>query len=235
MLRPRRSLKNTKSPANTFRHSREVGNPVQLMIMPNQIFYATNNPGKLEEAKVICRRFNIEVLSPKDLNLEIDPEETGKTYYENALLKVQAFRPYVPSEIVLVGDDSGLEIPALNNEPGLHSRRWKDGKTAMTDQEALDYCLERMKMLSGRDREAHFVGTLVAHDGIQNEVVATGYLRGRMLESPLSDAPQLTGYPFRALFQELSTGKMLYELEEGEAPTHRDEAFRKLFQSLKFS
>ncbi len=97
---------------------------------------ATGNRHKLLELQTIAKPFGVEIISPKDIakknNLGELPiyEETGKTYKENALIKAKAF--YQWSGIPSLGDDSGLEIEALDNRPGLLSARYA-GKGATDD------------------------------------------------------------------------------------------------------
>lgn len=87
-----------------------------------KLLFATNNPHKLTEAREILKPCGIEVLSLKDAGIGIDVEETGRTFEENALLKAK-----VAHDITFMdcfADDSGLEVMALNNEPGVRSSRY---------------------------------------------------------------------------------------------------------------
>lgn len=107
-----------------------------------RLFYATTNPGKIFEVGKFLKPFGIDLLGPRDLGLSIEVSEEGSTLEENALLKTHA---YLNSgvEYPVLADDTGIEIDALGGEPGIHVRRWKDGKTRMTDQDVIEYCLER--------------------------------------------------------------------------------------------
>lgn len=90
--------------------------------MNKEIVLATNNKGKLLEYRNLLSPLGYVVYSPKDLNIESDPEETGSTYFENALLKARALTKLVPFPVI--ADDSGLEIKALGGFPGLRSARY---------------------------------------------------------------------------------------------------------------
>lgn len=95
--------------------------PVYRKLSDSELVIATHNEGKLHEIITLLAPFAINVSSAKSLNLP-EPEETGETYLENALLKARAcaMRTQKPS----LADDSGLEIIAFNDEPGLHTSRF---------------------------------------------------------------------------------------------------------------
>ena len=90
--------------------------------MITKLLIASNNPGKLEEIVDLLKDLEIQLILPKDIALELDIEEIGKTYIENARLKALAFceATGLPS----LADDTGLEVKALNGAPGLHSKRY---------------------------------------------------------------------------------------------------------------
>ena len=95
-----------------------------VISMKRELFLATNNAHKLEEYREILFPLGYLVYSPKDLNIDIDPKETGKNYRENAYLKAKAFAKVSPFPVI--ADDSGIEVTALNNEPGIYSARYAD-------------------------------------------------------------------------------------------------------------
>lgn len=86
---------------------------------------ASHNDGKVVELRDLLTQFNISIKSSKDFKLE-EPEETGKTFIENAIIKSEytAKKTGLPS----LSDDSGLVIPALNGDPGIYSARWAGPK-----------------------------------------------------------------------------------------------------------
>ena len=89
-----------------------------------ELLVATNNVHKLQEIRKILSPFHITVYGMKDLNISIeDPEENGKTYYENALIKATALQKVTTMPII--ADDSGIEIDALGEHvPGIHTARY---------------------------------------------------------------------------------------------------------------
>ena len=78
---------------------------------------ATHNPGKLREMSAILAELGVEVVSPKDLGITVDVEETGATFAENAMLKAKAI--CAAAGLPAIADDSGLCVDALNGAPGV--------------------------------------------------------------------------------------------------------------------
>ncbi len=87
-----------------------------------ELLIATNNSGKQVEIQDILGDLEIRLLTPKQLGITLDVEENGQTYAENALLKAHAF--FKTSQLLTLADDSGLEVDALEGQPGLHSARF---------------------------------------------------------------------------------------------------------------
>ncbi len=165
--------------------------------MKKELFYATNNPGKRFEAIKHLGHHGIKVTTPSDYEINIDIEESGNSLEENAILKAEAYSDLVTDTLIL-SDDTGLEIDALNGEPGIHVRRWRDGENAMTDEELIDYCLERMKGIPKKKRGAQFKTVLALNIPGKGIEIFTGILRGYILEeaSPI----RVEGFPFKSLF-----------------------------------
>ena len=127
------------------------------------IVVATNNKGKLRELSEMLIGFN--VLSQKEVGADVDVEETGTTYEENALLKARAVREYTNKYII--ADDSGLEVDVLNGAPGLYSARYAGDGT--TPDQGMDKLLENLKDYSPEEKTAHFISciVLIEPDGTQ--------------------------------------------------------------------
>lgn len=198
--------------------------------MSPELLYATNNPGKVNEVSKLLAHNGIKVVSPKDLSIELDVPEEGTTLEENATLKVKAFLLVSDGRVVL-GDDTGLEIDALNGEPGIHVRRWKDGETRMNDEEIIEYAIERLKDVPKGERGAQF-RTVLALALPSGEVeLFDGILRGEILEKPAE--LRVEGFPFESLFFVPKWGMLLGEAhkmsaqEQGERKNHRERALEK--------
>ena len=96
-----------------------------------KIIVATNNAHKVSELKNLINLDNFELLSMKDLNINIDIEENGNTFSENACIKAQALYNYINNpEYIVIADDSGLCVDYLNGEPGIYSARFSGGNDA---------------------------------------------------------------------------------------------------------
>jgi XTP/dITP diphosphohydrolase len=204
-----------------------------------KLLYATNNPGKLFEVSKLLESSNVEVISPQDLDIDLDIEETGETLEANASLKISAFLDYVTSDIIVMADDTGVEIDALNGEPGIHVRRWQDGKTRLTDQQVINYCLKRMQGIPPAKRTAKF-RTVVALGVPEKEIeLFDGILAGTIVEKP--GRLRYEGFPFETLFYIPEWGKLLGEVHDlpieekikQKLFTHRERAVLKALPRIK--
>lgn len=88
-----------------------------------ELIIASHNIGKIKEFKDIFEPLGYKVYSQNDKNIHLEVEETGTTFEENAILKAKAI--YELTHECVISDDSGLEVEALNNEPGIYSARYK--------------------------------------------------------------------------------------------------------------
>jgi XTP/dITP diphosphohydrolase len=126
-----------------------------------KLLIATTNQGKLAQYKKVLGDLHIELVSTSDLNLP-SVDETGKTLEENALLKARTY--FTQSGLSVISDDGGFEIDALGGEPGVYSRRWKTGDENVTDQELIDFTMEKMKDVPEDKRQARFRMVMVFID-----------------------------------------------------------------------
>jgi|TARA_B110000263_G_scaffold57977_1_gene49529 XTP/dITP diphosphohydrolase len=139
------------------------------------ILIATTNNGKLNEFKRIFN-FNesIKLLSLSDLYIDIDVEETGKTFEENASIKADFYHNI--SGIPTISEDSGLEIFILNGDPGIYSARY--GGKELNDSQRTDLVLEKMKNFKNPNRIAQFT-SVICGVGFKNEkIFSKGILEG---------------------------------------------------------
>ncbi len=89
---------------------------------PRRLLLATTNPHKIEEFRAILAGLPYGLVSPNDIGLPLEVEETGATFAENAMLKATAWAD--AADMLTLAEDSGLEIDALDGEPGIYSARW---------------------------------------------------------------------------------------------------------------
>ena len=126
--------------------------------MKNRILFATGNHGKMKEIKMIFSDMDVELLSLEDAGIEIDIEENGASFEENAILKAKAIAA-IRNEVVLA-DDSGLVIDALNGEPGIFSARYMGENTSYHIKN--NNLIQRLDEKNEKDRTAHFVCAIAA-------------------------------------------------------------------------
>lgn len=142
---------------------------------------ATNNKKKLKELSAILDTLGIDALSLKEAGVETDVEETGTTFAENARLKAEnAMRI---TGLPAVADDSGLEVFALNGEPGIYSARY--GGDLPDDEARYTYLLSNMRGIE--DRTARFVSTICCTFPDGDEILVEGEVRGEILEIAIGD------------------------------------------------
>ncbi len=161
----------------------------------NKLLIATTNPGKLTEIKRFLSDVPVELVGLKDVGITDSPEETGISFEENAILKAKHYAK--ESGLPTLADDGGLEIDALNGEPGVKSHRWIHSDREDTDEELIQYTLDRMKDVPDDKRGAQLrlVLALVMPDA--EVFTSEEKIRGIIPQKP-SDARH-EGFPYRSL------------------------------------
>lgn len=147
------------------------------------MIFATGNMGKMKEIKAILGDIGEEILSMKEAGIDMDIVEDGNTFEENAIIKAKAVMERTGQ--LALADDSGLEIDALNKEPGIYSARYMGEDTAYEIKNS--NLIERMKGVKGKDRSARFVCVIAAAfpDG---EIITTrGTIEGVIAEEPAGE------------------------------------------------
>ena len=145
--------------------------------MEKRIIFATGNQNKMKEIKMILSDLGMEILSMKEAGIDVDVEENGTTFEENALIKARAIAERLPSDIILA-DDSGLEIDYLNKEPGIYSARYagKDTSYDIKNQMLID----RLEGVPDEKRTARFVCAIAAVFPDGTEEVVCEAMEGRI-------------------------------------------------------
>lgn len=141
-----------------------------------KLIFATGNMGKMREIRDIMADMNVEVLSMKEAEVYADVEENGSTFMENAFLKARAIAAVAKDkgiEAIVLADDSGLVVDALNGEPGIYSARYMGEDTPYSIKNA--NIIERLEGVKDEDRSARFVCAIAAvlPDGKELEAEAT--------------------------------------------------------------
>lgn len=144
----------------------------------DKIIFATGNEGKMKEIRMILSDLQIPVLSMKEAGIAADIVEDGMTFEENAVIKAQAIAAYTGKEenVVVLADDSGLEIDYLNKEPGIYSARYMGEDTSYTIKNA--NLIERLDGVPDEKRTARFVCAIAAAMPDGNSKVTRGTIEG---------------------------------------------------------
>ena len=189
------------------------------------LIIASNNKGKIKEFKSILEPMGFKVYSQSEKNINIEVEETGTTFEENATLKAQAI--YNKTHNCVLSDDSGLEVEALNNEPGIYSARYKGLET---DGERRQAILEELKGIE--NRKARFVCAICYIDETGETHVFKANWDGKIsLKEEGSN-----GFGYDSIFiSEEANGKPIASMpnEFKEKYSHRAKAVRMLVEYLE--
>ena len=191
-----------------------------------QILYlATKNKHKLEELKNLVGSDSWDIRLATDLDPNINWDETGKSFMENAAIKAEAVRKYTQEAVL--ADDSGLSVSCLGGAPGIKSSRFA-GENA-TDDENIDKLLQELSDFDDDEREAKFVCCLVFVNSEGKKSIHYGECRGQMR----TERSGTNGFGYDPIFQ-LSDGRTMAELsdEEKNAVSHRSNATHSWLRSL---
>ena len=192
-----------------------------------RIIFATGNEGKMREIRMIMADLGLEILSMKEAGICVEVDENGTTFEENAVIKAKGIAA-VCNDIVLA-DDSGLEIDALNKEPGVYSARYMGEDTSYRIKNA--NLIERLEGVADEDRTARFVCAIAAvlPDGRVLETKAA--MEGRIGYEERGE----NGFGYDPIFMLPEYGKSTAELsaEEKNKLSHRGKALRLMKEKLK--
>lgn len=139
-----------------------------------KLLIATHNQDKFNQIRTILKNTPYELLSLSDLHIDHDVEEIGNSYEENATLKAKAYAQL--SGILTLADDSGIEIDALNGEPGIYASRYAGQNK--TPKERAEFVLNKMKDVPLDKRSAQFVVVIALVDPYSNTTLYRGIQRG---------------------------------------------------------
>jgi len=169
------------------------------------LLVATQNQHKLEEYRDLLTGLPFELCSLADLGIDEDVEETGDTFEANARIKTDRYRGL--SGMLCLADDSGIEVDALNLEPGVHSKRWAGD---VDDAERNRQLLARLHEVPDERRAARFRCAIALAEPGKPTVVVEGKVEGIVAREPKGT----NGFGYDPLFFIPDLGTTL-----GEAPT----------------
>ena len=192
-----------------------------------KLLVATNNMGKLREFNKILGELGIECVSLKDMGINIDVEEDGETFLENA--KIKAEEVFKIAGIPTVSDDSGLEVDALSGEPGVYSARYAG---VHGDDEANNrLLLQKLKDVPDEKRSARFKCAIYLVMSEDKHYFSEGSAEGFILHSKKGE----NGFGYDPLFfsSDLKKGFAEASDEEKNSVSHRGKALRELKKKLE--
>lgn len=190
--------------------------------MNNQLVFATQNANKtIEVREILAHKY--QVLNLTDIGCNVDIPETGDTFAENATLKsMYVVQNY---QIDCFADDSGLEVEALNNEPGIYSARYSGERG---DRQNMMFLLQKMEGISNRNARFKTVISLV-HKGVNH--LFEGVINGKIRLAPTGE----NGFGYDPIFEPDGYTQTFAEmdLELKNKISHRALAMKKLIEFLK--
>ena len=198
-------------------------------LAPGRLVIASHNQGKVREIRALLEPYGIEPVSAGDLGLP-EPEETGTTFAENALLKARASAE--GSDCVALADDSGLCVAALGGKPGVYTADWAE-RQSFEGEPGRDWYMAMGKvegLLAEQgpdvDRSAYFVATLALAWPDGHSEVFEGRIEGNLVWPPRGTL----GFGYDPVFQPIGFEQTFAELDpaQKQAMSHRADAFRKL-------
>ena len=167
-----------------------------------EIIIATSNEGKIREVEEVLKGYRVIPMS--ELGVNIDVEEDGKTFKENAIKKAETIAKVINKKCI--ADDSGIEIEYLNGFPGVVTKRWHNG----TNRERNMALLEKLEGVPKEKRKIKFVTAIALSDG-NKTICKEGIIEGYVANEPKGN----NGFGFDEIF-ELENGKTLAELTHEE-------------------
>lgn len=192
-----------------------------------KILIATNNSHKVKEFKEILKDFqDIELITPNELGINLEPNENGNSFEENSKIKCLEF--YKASQIPVVADDSGLEIDALNKQPGIYSSRFA-GENA-SDKDNRIKVLQLLDKVNSKDKTARFRCVITYYDGEMLE-----YFNGSVEGKIIDDERGMNGFGYDPIFIPDHFEHTFAELDEEikNQISHRAIALKKFKEFLK--
>lgn len=189
------------------------------------LLVASNNQHKIKEYQEMFEGYEVKVHSPKELGINVNPDENGETYEANSLIKANALAEF--TKMPVIADDSGLNVVALNNFPGIHSSRFADslGGNKFANPELIK------KLAPYKDKSAFFTCVITLVNVEEKPVVFKGLCPGVILDKPEGEG----GFGYDPIFYS-NEAKQCF----GTAPeeiknkfSHRAKAMEQLIKYLK--
>lgn len=192
-----------------------------------RIVVATQNKGKVEEIKKMLGDLPVEVKTMGEVGIDIDVEETGITFEENAVIKAEAISKLV--DALVIADDSGLEIDYLNKEPGVYSARYLGKDTPYEEKNQI--IINRLVGVPKEQRTARFVCAMALCEKGKETFVTRGTIEGYIGDH----AEGNNGFGYDPIFfvDKLGTSVANISMEEKNKISHRAKALYQVIEEIK--
>ena len=192
-----------------------------------KIIFATGNEGKAKEVAMMFQDVDVSVLTLKQASIQAEIIEDGKTFMENAIIKAKAIAKL--TDAIVLADDSGLVIDALNGEPGIYSARYMGEDTSYDIKNT--ELIRRLEGVEDEKRTARFVCAMAAIMPDGELIEAEGVMEGRIGYEIVGE----NGFGYDPIFYLPQYGMTSAEIspEEKNAISHRGQALRKMQEEIK--
>lgn len=197
----------------------------------DKIIFATGNADKMREIRMIMADLGMEILSMKEAGITAEIVEDGKTFEENAMIKAKTIAEELKKrgeQVIVLADDSGLEIDYLNKEPGIYSARYMGEDTSYTIKNA--NLIQRLEGVPDEKRTARFVCAIAAALSDGRSFVARATIEGRIGYEEKGE----NGFGYDPIFYLPEHGMYSAELapEEKNQISHRGKALQEMKRIL---
>lgn len=191
-----------------------------------RLIFATGNENKMKEIRMILADCGYEILSMKEAGIDVDIVEDGKTFEENATIKATAIAKI--AGCVVLADDSGLEVDAMDKAPGIYSARWQGEDTPYTIKNQI--IIDNLKDVPEEKRTARFVCAIAAAFPDGRVETRRGTIEGVIAHEIAGE----NGFGYDPIFYVPEYGKTTAELspEEKNEISHRGKALRMIREVL---
>ena len=193
----------------------------------DKLIFATGNEGKMREVRMILGDLGAEILSLKEAGIQAEAEENGTTFEENAVIKAKEIMEKTGA--LVLADDSGLEVDALNGEPGIYSARYMGHETSYHIKNK--NLIERLEGKTGEERSARFVCAIAACFPDGRVLTTRGTMEGQIGYEEKGE----NGFGYDPIFYlpeyQCYSGEL--PLEEKNKLSHRGKALRLMKEQLE--
>lgn len=194
--------------------------------MKQNIIFATGNEGKMKEIREILGDLPVNIYSMKEMGIQVEIQEDGETFEENARLKASAVAAY--TDAIVLADDSGLEIDYLNKEPGVYSARYMGEDTSYEIKN--QNLLERLEGVEQEKRTARFVCVIAAALPDGRLLTTKGTMEGYIGTKPEGNH----GFGYDPIFYlpQYGCSTAMLNMEQKNKVSHRGKALRAMKKEL---